>query len=70
MKKPIMVRVLKEFGRDWHIHSIGEVMEMDGGLRELYLRRGFIEIVESEVETAAITTHKRKRRRKTRTKVH
>jgi len=69
MKKPIMVRVLREFGRNWHFHKVGTVMEMDPGMRDLYLRRGFIEIVEPEVETAAITTHKRKRKRKTRAKV-
>ena len=70
MKKPIMVRVLREFGRDWNLHRIGEILEMDGGIRDIHLRRGNVELVEVEVETAAFTTHKRKRRRKTRTSVH
>ena len=69
MKKPVIVRVIKEFGRNWHMHKVGEVMEMDGGIRDLYLRRGFVEIVEPEVETTAMTTKKRRRRRQTRAKV-
>ena len=69
MKQPVRVRVIKEFGREMHMHHVGEVLEMDGGIRDLYLRRGFIEIVEPEVETAAITTKKRRRKRKTRARV-
>ncbi len=68
MSKAVMVRVVREFGREWNMHRVGEVMEMDGGIREIYLRRGFVEIVEPVVETAALTTKKRRRRRQTRAK--
>ncbi len=68
MTKPVKVRVIREFGRNWHMHRVGEVLEMDGGIRDLHLRRGNVELVEAEVETAAITTKKRPRRRKTRAK--
>jgi len=69
MTKPVKVRVIKEFGRNWHIHRVGEVLEMDGGIRDIHLRHGNVELVEPEVETAAVTTHKRKRKRQTRARV-
>lgn len=68
MSKPVKVRVIREFGREWNMHRIGEVLEMDGGIRDIYLRRGWVELVEAEVETAAIATGTRKRRRKRKTR--
>lgn len=69
MTKPVKVRVIKAFGRDWNMHDVGEVLEMDGGIRDIYLRRGWVELVEVEVETAAITTGTRKRKRKRKTRI-
>ncbi len=68
MTKPVRVRVIKAFGRDWHMHRVGEILVMDGGIRDIHLRRGNVELVEDEIETAAFTTKKRRRRRKTRAK--
>ena len=69
MSKPVMVRVLKEFGRDWNFFRVGQVVELEPGYRRMMLDRGNVELVEAKVETAALTTKKRKRKRKTRAKV-
>ena len=73
MSKPmagmVRVRVIKEFGRNWHMHRVGTILVPNDGTAKLWAQRGWVELVEDEVETAAVApARKGKRRRKTRAK--
>ncbi len=50
--KEVRVRVVKPLGQ-LACHSVGDILTPGGGVRDIWLRRGWVEIV-SEVETAVV----------------
>ena len=66
----VRVRVLKEFGRNWHTWRVGDEFEPDPVYRDILLRKGYVEVIEDvKIETASMTTKKRRRKRKARSRV-